>query len=94
MWAWETTARYLFKGCRKMVLTIPMSQSVSDVVALRAYRQGTQIVVEGVWMPTPCPESDTYRPPQKCVASAVPDAPSALLTSPPCPQVSGKRVLS
>ena len=92
MWAWETTARYLFKGCRKMVLTIPMSQSVSDVVALRAYRQGTQIVVEGIFIP--CQESDKYRPPQKCVASAVPDAPSALLTSPPCPQVSGKHVLS
>jgi len=92
MWAWETTARYMFKGCRKMVLTIPMSQSVSDVVALKAYRQGHQIVVEGVFIPYQ--ESDRCRPQQMYEASAEPKSPSALLTSPPCPQVSGKHVLS
>ena len=94
MWAWETTARYLFKGCRKMVVAIPMSQNISDVGALKAYRQGSQIIVEGVWIPTPCPETDTSQPQKPCVTSAVPSAPFPLLTSPPCPSVSERRVLS
>jgi hypothetical protein len=92
LWAWETTARYLFKGCHRVVLTIPMSQSVSDIVSLKAYRQGHQIVVEGIFIP--CQESDTCRPQQTYEASAEPKSPSPLLTSVPCLPVSEKRVLS
>lgn len=92
MFAWETTARYMFKGCRKMVLTIPMSQSVSDVVALKAYRAGNQIVVEGVFIP--CPETDKSLLQKPCVASAGQDAPCPLMTSPPYPLESEKRALS
>lgn len=92
LWAWETTARYVFKSCHKMVLTIPMSEGVSEVFALKAYRQGHQIVVEGIF--TPYQESDRCPPQQKYVASDEPTSPSPLLTSPPCQPVSGKRVLS
>ena len=92
LWAWETTARYLFKGCHRVVLTIPMSQNVSDIVSLTAYRRGHEIVVEGIFIPYQ--ESDTSRPQQKCVASTEPKSPSPLLTSAPCPPVSERRVLS
>ena len=93
LWAWETTARYTFKTCHKMLLTIPMSQNVSDVVALKAYRRGHEIVVEGIWT-TPYQESGMSQPQKPCGASAVPDAPCPLLTSHPYPPASGMRVLS
>ena len=53
LWAWDTTARYMFKGCRKMVLTIPMSQSVDEVFALTARMcpEKNKIIVEGVFVP-------------------------------------------
>jgi hypothetical protein len=92
LWAWETTARYLFKGCHRMVLTIPMSQGVSDIVSLKASIRGREIVVEGIFIPYP--ESDKSQPQQPYVASASPDAPCPLLTSPPYPSESGKRALS
>lgn len=92
LWAWETTARYVFKGCHKMVLTIPMSQGVSDVVALKAYRKGHEIVVEGIF--TPYQESDRCPPQQKYEASDGQVSPSPLLTSRPYPPESGKHVLS
>jgi len=92
LWAWETTARYVFKSCRKMTLTIPMSQSVLDVGALKVSLKGREIVVEGVFIPYQ--ETDRYPPQQKYVASASQDAPSPLLTSGQHPPASGKHVLS
>lgn len=94
LWAWETTARYLFKGCRKMVLTIPMSQSVLDVGALKVYVKGRDIVVEGVWIPTLYQETDMSQPQPPYVASTSQDALSPLLTSPPYQPASERRVLS
>ena len=75
-----------------MVLTIPMSQGVSDVIALKAYRDGHQIVVEGIFIPYQ--ESDRCRPQQKYGASDGQVSPSPLLTSRPYPPESGKHVLS
>ena len=68
LWAWDTTARYMFKGCRKMILTIPMSQSVDDVIALtaRVCRQSNKIVVEGVFVPKEDLAKGVYQEGKSC----------------------------
>ena len=94
--AWETTARYVFKGCYKMNLRIPMSQSVDMAAALKASycHKSKEIIIEGIWIPIPYPEIGKFQPQKRYEALAVPDAPCPLLTSHPYPSESEKRVLS